>query len=459
MPTRRPVVVVVGAGSAGSVVAATLVASGRCEVVLLEAGPDLVPGHRPVSVDGPSFVTAMAEPGLTWEPLPAVRVSGQGARRYVRGRGVGGSSVVNAMVALPGHPDDYDEWERDLGCAGWGWSEFAPWFDRVRSVQALTPARADEIGPVGRALMAADDRAEVAMLTRDGAGRRVTAADAFLGPWRGSASLAVRPHAEVGRVVLDGRRATGVVLVDGSEIEADAVVVCAGAVHSPTILLRSGVERPGIGIGLQDHPSFPVTFGLHGDPGESGIGTRLSVGALLRAGLAAPDDLQVLAMEEADPAAPGLGLLLGAVMRVWSRGTVALGVDPDGPPSVDFGMLGDERDMAAMRAVVALLGSLAGRPEFEAVGAVLPHATDDDAIRAAVGDYVHATSTCRMGRPDDDLAVVDTTGRVIGHEGLWVVDASVMPRVPRANTHLPTMALALRLATRWVAESLPAWDA
>jgi len=452
------VVAVVGAGSAGSVVAATLAASGRCEVILLEAGPDLVAGRRPESVDGPSFVSAMAEPGLTWDPLPAVRVTGQAPRRYVRGRGIGGSSVVNAMVTLPGHPDDYDEWERDLGCDGWGWTEFAPWFDRVRAVQSLMLASADEIGVVGRALASADPRTEAALLTRDPSGRRVTAADAFLAPWRTSDALTVRPDAEVRRVLLRGRRAVGVALVDGTEIETDAVIVCAGAVHSPAVLLRSGVDRSAIGRGLQDHPSFPVTLGLRSG-GSSRSGTAggaassvLSVGALLRSAHRDPDDLQVLAMEEADPTVPGYGVLLGAVMRVWSRGSVSLGADLDGPPSVDFAMLGDERDMDAMRSVVRLVETLVDHPAFEEIGTVVPHATDDDAIRAVVGDYVHATSTCRMGRADDDAAVVDTAGRVIDHPGLWVIDASVMPRVPRANTHLPTMALALRLADRWLAD-------
>ncbi|MEY2755995.1 MAG: hypothetical protein RJB65_2353 [Actinomycetota bacterium] len=448
MAERRPVVVVVGAGSAGSVVAGTLAASGACSVVLLEAGSDHALSARPSSVSGPSFVSAMAEPGFTWPDLPAVRVTGQEPRRYVRGRGLGGSSAVNAMVALTGHPDDYDEWERDLGCDGWGWSDLAPWFDRVRSAHPLTEALESEIGVLGAGMVAADARAERALLTRDHTGARVTASDVFVEPWRASGRLDVRGGAEVRRVLLDGRRAAGVELTDGSVIEADAVIVCAGAIHSPTVLQRSAIDRPGVGRGLQDHPSFPLTLVLR-DP--VAMPTRmLSVGTLLRAAHREPDDLQVLAMDEVDPTVPGIGVLLGAVMRVWSRGSVALGSDPDGAPTVDFGMLSDERDMDAMRAVVGLVEQIAGHPAVAAIGDVVPHATDDEAIRASVGDYVHATSTCRMGPVDGEDSVVDVSGRVIGYDSLWVVDASVMPRVPRANTHLPTMALALRLATEWV---------
>lgn len=445
---RRPVVVVVGAGSAGSVVAGTLAAADVCSVVLLEAGPDRIPGSRPASVSGPSFVAAMTEPGFTWDPLPAVRVTGQDPRRYVRGRGLGGSSAVNAMVALTGHPDDYDEWERDLGCAGWGWSSFGPWFDRVRATHPFTEAHPSEVGALGRAMGRADVRTERALLTRNAAGARVTASDVFVEPWRESGRLGVRGGCEVRRVLFDGRRAVGVELVDGSVIDADAVIVCAGAIHSPTVLLRSGVDLPGVGVGLQDHPSFPLTLVVH-----DGVRTEremLSVGALLRSAHREPDDLQVLAMDEVGPEAPGVGVLLGAVMRVWSRGAVRLGAEPMGPPEVDFTMLSDERDMEAMRAVVDLVERVAASPAVSAVADVVPHSTDDDAVRSAVGDYVHAACTCRMGPVGDERSVVDTEARVIGCDGLWVIDASVMPRLPRANTHLPTMALALRLATQWV---------
>jgi choline dehydrogenase/5-(hydroxymethyl)furfural/furfural oxidase len=208
-------------------------------------------------------------------------------------------------------------------------------------------------------------------------------------------------------------------------------------VHSPAVLLRSGVEVDGVGDGLQDHPSFPVTLRLR-EPVAAGGPV---VTALLRATHAEHHDLQVLAMDSVGAAAPGLAVLMGALMRVRSTGTVRLASpDPLVHPSVHFAMLSDERDLSGMRAAVDLAERVALSPGVAAVAEVLPYDSSDAGVRAALGDYVHATSTCRMG------VVVDGQCRVKGHQGLWVCDASVLPFVPRANTHLPVMVVAERIA-------------
>lgn len=446
--TERFDVVVVGAGSAGAVVAARLSESPDRTVLLLEAGPDHDTAHTPPSISGPSFVAAMAEPGRVWPGLLARRTAEQGERLYVRGRGVGGSSAINAMVALPGEPGDYDAWERDFGCDGWSWADVEPWFGRLPvPLRVATPR---ETGPVARAMLAAEPTAEPAKLTRHGDGTRASVNDVYLQPARERSNLMVRGDSLVDRVVFDGHRAVGVRLTDGSHIEASTVFVCAGAIHSPAVLLRSVVEREGIGLGLHDHPSFPIALMLHEPPSDPSM--LVAVSALLRAGHVVHHDLQVLAMDVVDRAMPTLGLLMGAVMHVHSRGQVRLASsDPTVDPIVEFCMLSDERDLAALRAAAALTERLALGDSMAAVAVPAPYDTTDAALLAGVGDYVHAAGTCRMGAAADSLAVVDQRGRVIGYDGLLVCDASVMPALPRANTHLPTLMVAERIAAMFAA--------
>ncbi|MGI9645970.1 MAG: GMC family oxidoreductase [Ilumatobacteraceae bacterium] len=433
--------VVAGAGSGGCVAAARLSEDPDRVVTLVEPGPDLVPGHVPAAIDGPHFLAALDEPGRVWDDLVVRRHAGAAPAPYARGRGVGGSSAVNALIGLRGDGRQY---------AGWGWTDADAAWARL-AIPIETPA-VDELGSVDRTLLSAAPDATPAPLTRAG-GRRVTSAEAYLWPARSRPNLDVRTASMVDRVVIDGRRAAGVILADGTEVHADRVVMAAGAIHTPAILLRSGVDTPGVGVGLQDHPSAALTLTLRTRGDHDG----LAIGSLLQRG-----DLQVLPMNHlgSSPDDDGLGLLMVALMRprgAAGRVTV-VSDDPSVHPEVDLELLADPGDRAALRSGVRLLIDLLAQDAFVELAdgaAIDQHGTpvgelrDDEAIDrwllSAAGDYVHASSSCAIGRALDD------EGALLGYDGLYVCDASAFPSIPDVNPHLPTTMLAERLVARWLA--------
>ncbi|HWM20501.1 MAG TPA: GMC oxidoreductase [Ilumatobacteraceae bacterium] len=421
---------VVGGGSAGCVLAARLSADPSNEVTLLETGPARrSAGGAAGDHDGSgsrSFFDDLADPDRTHRNLTAVRVDGQAPTQYLSGRGLGGSGAVNAMIALEGGP-----------------------FVAHHLVETeLVPDY--EWGAVDRALVAADPDAGPVPLTRCD-GRRATVVEAYLDPIRSRPNLDVVSDVHVDRVVFDGRRAIGVTTADGVQLAADRVVVSAGAIHSPAVLLRSGVDTPGVGEGLKDHPSAPIALKLVADAiadPSSAVATTL-----LRR-----DGLQVLPMNHLGAKARGYGLLMPALMKVKSAGRVSLvEADPYVHPYVEFRMLSDPADLAALVVGVELTLALLRHPAFEAI--VTSAYVDDRGTTIAaldsperiaewlvesVGDYVHASCSCRMG------VVVDDDCRVNGYSGLFVCDASVFADIPPVNTHIPTVMLAETMAARWL---------
>lgn len=439
-------IVVVGAGSAGSALAARLSERVDRSVLLLEAGPDR--GHRPgidlpSAVTGPHFLAGAGEPGFTWPHLTAQRADGQPFRAYPRGRGVGGTSLVNATIGMPALPDDHDEWVRDFGCTGWHWGAVEPFYARASA--ALRRPTHREVGTLSAATVASGEQVEPAWLARTADGLRVSAADQYLAPARSRPNLHVRGDALVDRVLVRGRTAVGVRLADGTEVQARHVVVCAGAIHSPAVLLRSGIDRAGIGSNLQDHPSMAVPLRFREGCVPSPEAFAASV--VGRASHREEHDLQFLPVDRVDAAQPAHAVMLGAAMRVWSTGSVTLaGNDPALDPVVQMRMLDDPRDMELLRAAAALVQRVVHSEPVTAVAHCDEVELSDVVLRAAVGDYMHAVGTCRMGDPADPAAVVDPSLCVIGYEALRVCDASVIPRAPRANTHLPSVMVAERLA-------------
>jgi len=244
-------------------------------------------------------------------------------------------------------------------------------------------------------------------------------------------------------------------------------IVSAGAVHSPAILLRSGIGvddgRP-VGANLMDHAATPgFEVALVPEARLPFADTRTFTSMLrYTSGLAdaGPNDMQILWFDGVGATDAGMAdaRIIGAVMRVFSRGRVRLrSNDPTMDPIVEFRLLSDDRDVVRLRDAVRRIIELVRHPAVTAVieravalETPLDELDSDDAIgswlREHVTDYMHAAGTCRMGATDDPEAVVDTECRVIGYDGLRVCDASVLPDVPKANTHLTTVAIAERIA-------------
>jgi choline dehydrogenase len=505
-------VVVVGAGSSGATLAARLSENPSREVLLLESGPTYSSAETPGFIRRRSGLTVVRpDSPYQWRKATVRLTEQQAVQPYAQGRGVGGGSAINALAAIRGTPEDYDAWSAN-GCKGWSWAEVLPAFCRLEADRAFGDAAYHgEQGPIPIFRPPVERWGSTAIGLRESAvalgfpfaedhnapdatgaspiafnvgdDLRVSTNDAYLEPARARPNLTVRGHAEVDRVVIEGGRAVGVDLVGGETITADEVVLCAGAIQTPAILMRSGigsaadlrslglsvvVDLPGVGENLRDHPMINLILKLRdGAP----LGGDYPLACYLRC--AAGDDdgpnNTILAAWNLPGAEPHQLASMWAKAAVsHSRGTVRLrSTDPTEYPIVEFRMLSDTRDMGRLREAAKLMLELLHQPGLrdlvhsahrpprptEPLGDPLHSLGTDSEIDSwlshACATIFHPAGTCTMGSVESDHAVVTPDCRVIGVNSLRVVDASIMPALPRANPNLTCIMLAEHAAAHW----------
>ncbi len=512
--------VIVGAGSAGCVLANRLSADGRYSVLLLEAGGS----DRSVVVQMPSAMSIpMNTKRFNWG-FESEQEPGMNGRRLdcPRGKALGGSSSINGMVYVRGHPMDYDEWA-EHGATGWSYADVLGYFKRAETWSGGRDAWRGGDGPLAtgngngmvnplyRAFIAAGEQAgygttadyngwrqegfgPMHMTVRNGI--RWSTANAYLRPALARGNLRLVTKALIDRVLFDGTRAIGVAFSKRGvlrEIRATReVILAAGSIGSPTILQRSGIgsadrlralgipmvaDRPGVGRNLMDHLEIyfqfrctqPITLNRELSLWRKGlIGARW---LLFRDGLGATNHFEACGFirSRAGRAWPDIQyhFLPGAMRydgraafegdgfqvhvgpnKPRSRGQVEIAdPDPRSAPNIRFNYLCAPEDVADWRRVIRLTREIIAQPALDPYrGAEIQPGADvesddaiDDWVRSHAESAYHPCGTCKIGAVEDPLSVVDPDLRVIGVDGLRVIDSSVFPTIPNGNLNAPSI--------------------